>query len=46
MTNILSVATAGVYAEQLADVNHVRFPRVDYIELQRLLNVETLDYSA
>ena len=46
MTNILSVATAGVYAEQLADVNHVRFPRVDYIELQRLLNVETIDYSA
>lgn len=46
MTNILSIATAGVYAEQLADVNHVRFPRVDYIELQRLLNVETIDYSA
>ncbi len=46
MTNILSVATAGVYAEQLADVNHLRFPRVDYIELQRLLNVETIDYSS
>ena len=46
MTNILSIATAGVYAEQLADVNHLRFPRVDYIELQRLLNVETIDYSA
>lgn len=46
MTNILSVATAGVYAEQLADINHMRFPRVDYIELQRLLNVDTLDYSA
>jgi glycosyltransferase involved in cell wall biosynthesis len=46
MTNILSVATAGVYAEQLADVKHLRFPRVDYIELQRLLNIDTLDYSA
>jgi glycosyltransferase involved in cell wall biosynthesis len=43
---ILSVATAGLYADQLADVDHVRYPRVDYIELQRLLNVETIDYSA
>jgi glycosyltransferase involved in cell wall biosynthesis len=46
MTKILSVATAGVFAEQLSDVNHLRFPRVDYIELQRLLNIETIDYSA
>ena len=46
MTKILSVATAGVFAEQLADVNHLRFPRVDYIELQQLLNIETIDYSA
>jgi glycosyltransferase involved in cell wall biosynthesis len=45
-SKILSVATAGVYADQLADVDHVRYPRVDYIELQRLLNVETIDYSA
>ena len=43
---ILSVATAGLYADQLADVDHVRYPRVDYIELQRILNVETIDYSA
>lgn len=46
MTRILSVATAGVRSEQFADVNHLRFPRVDYIELQDLLNVETIDYSA
>ena len=43
---ILSVATAGLYADQLDDVDHVRYPRVDYIELQHLLNVETIDYSA
>ena len=46
MTKILSVATAGVHSEQLADINHLRFPRVDYIELQQLLNIETIDYSA
>jgi glycosyltransferase involved in cell wall biosynthesis len=43
---ILSVATAGLYADQLADIDHVRYPRVDYIELQHLLDVETIDYSA
>lgn len=46
MTKTLSVATAGVFAEQLTDVDHLRFPRVDYIELQRLLDIETIDYSA
>jgi hypothetical protein len=46
MARILSVATAGVCREQLADIDHHRFPRVDYIELQHLLNAETLDYSS
>lgn len=46
MTKILSVATAGVRPEQLADVDHLRFPRVDYVELQRQLNTQTIDYSA
>jgi glycosyltransferase involved in cell wall biosynthesis len=43
---ILSVATAGLYADQLADVDHLRYPRVDYLELQRLLKAESIDYSA
>lgn len=46
MTKILSIATAGLRADQIADINNLRFPRIDYIELQRLMNVETLDYSA
>ena len=46
MTKILSVATASVLKEQLADIDHRRYPRVDYIELQRLLEIETIDYSA
>lgn len=46
MTKLLSVATAAVHPEQLADTARLRFPRVDYIELGRLLDVETLDYSA
>ncbi|MEO8354718.1 MAG: hypothetical protein ABI621_02275, partial [Chloroflexota bacterium] len=46
MSKILSVATAGLYADQLEDIDHNQFPRVDYIELQRLLDTETLNYSA
>lgn len=46
MKNILSVATAGILADQLTDLEHIWFPRVDYVELQRLLNVTTLDYSS
>jgi glycosyltransferase involved in cell wall biosynthesis len=45
MTKILSVATAGLRAGQLADINHHSFPRVDYLELQKLLNADILDYS-
>ena len=45
MTKLLSVATAAVHPEQSSDTQHLRFPRVDYIELQRILDVETLDYS-
>ncbi len=46
MKKLLSVATAAVHPEQLSDADHTRFPRVDYIELGRLLDAETLDYSA
>lgn len=46
MKKLLSVATAAVRPEQVSDTDHLRFPRVDYIELGRLLDVETLDYSA
>jgi glycosyltransferase involved in cell wall biosynthesis len=45
MTKILSVATAGLRNGQLSDINHQCFPRVDYVELQKLINVDTLDYS-
>ena len=46
MKNILSIATAAVNVEQLTDIDHLMFPRVDYIELGRLLDAETLDYDA
>ena len=42
----LSIATASHHNGQLRDVNHQHYPRVDYIELQRLLHTELLDYSA
>lgn len=43
---ILSVATAGVLADQSGKLDCVHSPRVDYVELQRLLNANTIDYSA
>lgn len=46
MTKLLSVATAAVHPEQLSDAHQQRYPRVDYIELQRLLDVDTMDYSS
>jgi glycosyltransferase involved in cell wall biosynthesis len=46
MTNLLSVATAAIHPDQLLDTEHVRFPRVDYIELQQYLETETMDYFA
>jgi glycosyltransferase involved in cell wall biosynthesis len=46
MTKLLSVATAAIHPDQLSDIQQLRFPRVDYIELQRSLGAETLDYSA
>jgi glycosyltransferase involved in cell wall biosynthesis len=45
MTKLLSVATAAIHPDQLSDIQQLRFPRVDYIELQRCLDAETLDYS-
>lgn len=46
MTNILSVATAGLLENQSKDIDHKQFPRVDYVELGALLGAETIDYSA
>jgi len=40
-TRRLSVATAGVYTEQLVGIDHDGFPVVDYIELPHLLKAET-----
>jgi glycosyltransferase involved in cell wall biosynthesis len=45
MADVLVLATAGLKPDQLADTDHVRHPRVDYVELQRLLDVDVLDYS-
>jgi glycosyltransferase involved in cell wall biosynthesis len=42
----LSIATASLHDEQLADTNHDHFPRVDYLELQKLLQTELLNYSS
>ena len=45
MADILVLATAGLKPDQLADTDHVRYPRVDYIELKRHLGVDVLDYA-
>ena len=46
MAKILTLATAGLHNGQLADRNHELYPRVDYIEMQRLLDMDVLDYTA
>jgi glycosyltransferase involved in cell wall biosynthesis len=45
MSRILILATAGLKQDQLADQAHRRYPRVDYLELRRYLNVEVFDYT-
>lgn len=44
-TKILSVATAGLKAEQLSEKASENFPRVDYLELGKYLDADTLDYT-
>jgi len=46
MAKLLSVATAAIHREQLLDTQHSQYPRVDYIELEKRIEAETLDYSA
>lgn len=41
----LILATASRTAEQVRDVAHERFPRVDYIELRDRLGADVLDYA-
>jgi glycosyltransferase involved in cell wall biosynthesis len=43
--SILSVATAGLKPNQLSDKTNDNFPRVDYLELAKYLNTDTLDYT-
>lgn len=46
MADVLALATAGLKPDQLVDTDHVRYPRVDYIELQRFIDVDVVDYTA
>ncbi|MGH2538600.1 MAG: glycosyltransferase family 4 protein [Candidatus Promineifilaceae bacterium] len=45
MNRSLILATAGLMPDQLNDTENRRYPRVDYLELQRLLNADVLDYG-
>ena len=45
MADILTIATAGIRAEQTADKEHQLFPRVDYLELKRHIDMDVLDYA-
>ena len=46
MANTLVLATAGLKPDQLADTEHIRYSRVDYLELQRLIDADVLNYTA
>jgi glycosyltransferase involved in cell wall biosynthesis len=45
MGKILILATAGLKSEQVIDSNNQLYPRVDYLELKHLLDVDILNYS-
>jgi glycosyltransferase involved in cell wall biosynthesis len=45
MADILILATSGLMPGQMADTNHLLYPRVDYLELQKLLDIDVLNYS-
>ncbi len=46
MAEILALATAARGADEVRDTEHRRFPRVEYVELQRRGIVDVLDYGA
>jgi glycosyltransferase involved in cell wall biosynthesis len=45
MSKILVLATAGLKPEQLEDNDNKLYPRVDYLELKRFLDIDILNYS-
>jgi glycosyltransferase involved in cell wall biosynthesis len=45
MSRILVLATAGLKPGQWTDTDHQRHPRVDYLELRRLIDVDVFDYN-
>ncbi|HMQ53877.1 MAG TPA: glycosyltransferase family 4 protein [Anaerolineae bacterium] len=45
MADVLTIATSGLKPGQIEDQDHQQYPRVDYLELQRLLNTDILNYS-
>ena len=45
MASILSIATASLRPDQLTDNHHLRYPRVDFLEMQHLLDVDTINYT-
>jgi glycosyltransferase involved in cell wall biosynthesis len=46
VADTLVIATAGLKPDQLADTDHIKYPRVDYLELQRFLDADLLNYGA
>lgn len=45
-TDVLTLATTGLKADYRTDYGHRRYPRIDYLELQRRLNLRTINYEA
>jgi glycosyltransferase involved in cell wall biosynthesis len=45
MNRILLMATAGLKPGQMSDSSQRRYPRVDYLELQRLIGADVFNYT-
>ena len=46
MSDTLVLATAGLKPDQLTDTEHIRYSRVDYLELQHMIDADVLNYTA
>jgi glycosyltransferase involved in cell wall biosynthesis len=46
MPDALVLATAGLLPGQKEDTNHLLYPRVDYLELKRYVDIQIINYDA
>ena len=46
MKKALVIATAGLKPDQIEDINHLVYPRVDYLEIKKYIDIQIINYNA